>query len=509
MNIIAYDLGTGGIKASLFTQDGRSLASTFVSYDTIYKEGNIHEQSPGLWWDGIITTTKQLTAKHDPSEIVGMALSGHSLGVVPVDKNGRLLRELTPIWSDARAEAQAARFFKKVSYNDWYKTTGNGFPAECYSVFKIMWYRDNEPDMFKNVFKILGSKDYCNMLLTGRMVTDGSYASGSGVFDLLRGDYRDDYIEAAGLDRGLFPDIIRSYDIVGELKPDVAELLGLSPNTKVVCGGVDNSCMALGARGFKSGRAYISLGSSSWIAVCDDKPIIDPKRKPFVFAHVIDGMYTSATSIFAAGSSFRWVRDNMCADLLEKERRGEISDAYVAMNELAESSPIGAKGLVFNPSLAGGAMIEESKNICGGFVGLNLRHDRGDIVRSALEGITYNLYYAMKILLSYTPGISEMLLVGGGSKSPFWRQMFADVFGMRMIKTSVDQDCASLGAAALAAYGLGLWHDFSPIDAIHENEAVHEPDGDKTAKYRRMYKLHRHIAHYMALAGDELHQMNF
>src|SRR5659263_41837 len=164
--IIAYDLGTGGIKASLYSIDGSSLAGTFLSYDTVYASGNIPEQSPAVWWDGIISTTKELVAVTAvcPSDIVGIAISGHSLGVVPVDIDGTLLRELTPIWSDARAEKQAAEFFNKIDYTDWYLTTGNGFPAECYSVFKIMWYRAHEPEMFARVHKILGSKDYCNLL---------------------------------------------------------------------------------------------------------------------------------------------------------------------------------------------------------------------------------------------------------------------------------------------------------------------------------------------------------
>lgn len=509
--IIAYDLGTGGIKASLFTTGGVSLAGTFAAYDTVYASGNIHEQSPDVWWRGIIETTGELLRRTgaDPASILGLAISGHSLGAVPVDEAGNLLRELTPIWSDARAEKQAEAFFRTVNYEEWYKTTGNGFPAECYCVFKVMWYRDNEPEMFAKTHKILGSKDYCNLRLTGRMATDQSYASGSGVFDLVRNEYREDYIAAAGLSRDIFPDILHSHDVVGNLTAEAAGLLGLTPETKVICGGVDNSCMALGARSFQNGRAYTSLGSSSWIAICGDTPIVDTAHKPYVFSHVVDGLFTSATSIFAAGSSLRWARDVICPDVLAAEQSGALPDAYVAMNEMAARSPIGANGLIFNPSLAGGAMIEESKNICGGYVGLNLRHNRDDLIRATMEGITYNLYYAMNLLSEYAPGIREMLLVGGGSKSPFWRQMFADVFAMDMIKTSVDQDCASLGAAALVAYGLGYWKDYSPIDSIHAPEAQHTPDMEKHAAYAPFYELHRYIAHFMALSGDALHKMGF
>jgi xylulokinase len=504
--IIAYDLGTGGIKASLFDLDGRSCCDIFSPYDVVYTGSDFHEQSPEVWYDGICSTTKLLLQKSgiDPDSVVALSISGHSLGVVPVDKDGRLLRAMTPIWSDTRAHRQTKEFFSQVPYEQWYVKTGNGFPAECYSVFKMMWYRDNEPDMYAQTYKVLGSKDYCNLKLTGVMCTDHSYASGSGVYDLLKNEYDEDLIRISGVRRSLFPEIRRSHDVIGCLTHEAAMELGLSTRVQVVAGGVDNSCMALGARGIEDGRAYISLGSSSWIAVVSDKPLVDPDKKPFVFAHVVDGMYASATSIFAAGSSFRWVRDVLCSDLLAQEESGAIEDAYVAMNELAASSPIGANNLQFNPSLAGGAMIEQSPNIVGGFVGLQLSHTRSDMVRAALEGITYNLWYAMTVLESCGVSVPELLMVGGGAKSPFWRQMFADIFGRNMIKTNVDQNAASLGAAALAAYGLGYWKDYSAIDRAHQVQSIEVPDSARTAAYRHHYELSRYIAGWLAQTGDKI-----
>jgi xylulokinase len=215
-------------------------------------------------------------------------------------------------------------------------------------------------------------------------------------------------------------------------------------------------------------------------------------------------MYASATSIFAAGSSFRWVRDVLCPDLMDKEKAGLIPDAYVAMNELAALSPIGANNLQFNPSLAGGAMIEQSPNIVGGYVGLQLSHNRNDMVRAALEGITYNLWYAMTVLESCGVSVPELLMVGGGAKSPYWRQMFADIFDRNMIKTNVDQNAASLGAAALAAFGLGLWTDYSTIDNAHQLQSIEKPDKNNTALYHRHYEMSRYIAGWLAKTGDKL-----
>ncbi len=501
--IIAYDLGTGGIKASLLDENGVSLFNTFEQYDTYYSADKLHEQKPQDWWDGIISTTRKIISesKVNVEEIKALSISGHSLGVVPIDSQGNLLRELTPIWSDTRANEQTKEFFESVEYDEWYMQTGNGFPAECYAIFKIMWYKQNEPEMFSKIYKVLGSKDYCNYKLTGKVITDYSYASGSGVYSLKEQKYRDDYLEVSGIDKDILPDIISSHEVIGTLSERASELTGLPKDLAVVCGGVDNSCMALGARGISEGRVYTSLGSSSWIAITSNNPILDSTYKPFVFAHVIDNMYASATSIFSAGNSFRWVRDNICSDFKDNENN---IDEYEIMNEYAKRSPIGSNKLIFNPSLAGGSMIEETPDIRGGYVGLSLSHTREDLIRAAMEGIAFNLRYALDVLKMFNSDISEMLIVGGGSKSEFWRQMFADIYELNILKTNIDQDAASLGAAALAAYGTGMWESYEILDSIHKIESIKTPIEENSKKYMKIYQIFRKVSHYMAEAGAML-----
>ena len=506
--VIAYDLGTSGIKASLYDRSGKNMANALSTYDTIYTGKKLHEQDPMQWWEGVKLTTAQLLreAGTAPEEVAAVAISGHSLGAVPVSAEGEILCSRTPLWSDLRANRQADAFFEKIDYRDWYMTTGNGFPRECYSVFKIMWCRDEQPEIYSRAAKFLGSKDLCNFLLTGRMCTDESYASGSGVYSLAEHCYKASFIEAAGIDADKLPEIIPSDGLVGEVTEQAAREVGLCPGTKVICGGVDNSCMALGARGIENNRVYMSLGSSAWIAVISDKPILDFTYKPFVFAHVIPNMYASATSIFAAGTSMRWARENLCPDLVQMEREGRIEDAYVVMNVMTARSPVGAGHLLFNPCISGGSMIEEDSGIAAGFVGLNMSHNRDDMVRAVMEGITYNLRYALEILRGYNPDIHEMLMVGGGSKSPLWRQMFADVMRLDTIKTSVDQDAASLGAAALALKGIGLWKDYSRIDELHVLQGRCVPDDDKREAYEIMYRAHREIAHQLVESGKILNR---
>lgn len=507
--IIAYDLGTGGNKASLYDAEGTCLASTFVAYDTYYPRSGWHEQRPMDWWRSVVESTRQLLAatRANVNEIECVAISGHSLGVVPIDKDLNLLREMTPIWSDGRPVDQARHFFEKIDKKKWYMTTGNGFPAEFYAIFKIMWYRDNEPDMYHRIYKVIGTKDFINAKMTGRVKTDYSYASGSGGYDLKAWGYSRDFIDASGIDGELLPDIVPSTEVIGELTAEAALALGLPRSVKVVCGGVDNSCMALGARNIAEGRVYTSLGSSSWIAVSSEEPVLDADRKPFVFTHVIPGMFTSAVSIFAAGSSLQWVRNHMCQNLVrEAERSGR--DVYELMTGLAEQSPVGANKLLFNPSLAGGSSQERSALIKGAFSGLELGHTQADLIRACMEGIALNLGSVLEVLKKFSTLSDDMIFVGGGSKSALWRQIFADVYRMNIVKTNIGEEAGSLGAAAVAAVGAGLWPDFSKIDTIHQVQDTARPIAENAAKYARLRPAFEYLREVQSNLGEMLQEIN-
>ena len=508
MTIIAYDLGTGGNKASLYDADGRCLAAVFVPYETSYPRAGWHEQRPIDWWQAVVQSTRGLLDAEgvDPEAIECLAISGHSLGCVPLAADGSLLRPSTPIWSDKRPGEQVARFFQKVDPADWYRMTGNGFPAPHYTALKIMWYRDNEPEMFRRIDKVVGTKDFINYKLTGEIKTDYSYASGSGVYDLLAWDYSDELIAASGLPWEILPQIVPSTEILGELSCEAAGELGLPRGVKVACGGVDNSCMALGAKNIAEGRTYASLGSSSWIAVSSQQPVLDQRTKPYVFTHVIPGMFTSAFGVFSTGTSLKWVRDRTCSNLLRQAEQ-EGKDPYDVLTALAETSPVGANKLLFNPSMAGGSSLDPSPHVRGALLGLDLGHTQADVVRSALEGIALNLRMVLDELRRLCRVGDEMVAVGGGSKSRLWRQILADALGIRVVKTNVGQEAGSLGAAAVAAVGAGLWQDFSRIDQIHEIEAVATPDPQNATVYEKLLPVFRRACQTQSELGDMLAEL--
>lgn len=500
MKIIAYDLGTGGVKASLYDENLTTYAKSFISYETYYPGKNMHEQRPDDWWNGVCESTRRLLEKSscDGKEVESVALSGHSLVAVLLDAGSRPLTAQVPIWSDTRATAEVEEFFRKISYEKWYMTTGNGFPAACYPIFKLMWYRKEQPELFWKTWKIAGSKDYINLRMTGKLYTDYSYASGFGCYNLLGKRLEKELLEAAELHESLFPEIVPSHHIVGNLLPEAAEALGLTTDTKVVCGGVDNACMALGAVGSEPGRVYASLGSSSWIPVNSEKPVLDFEKKPYVFAHLDDSMYTSAFSIFAGGSSLQWAKKTLCKDFETEE------DAYDRISELVSQSPVGANGIFFNPSLAGGTSQDKSPNIRGGFLNLHLGADRRDLLRAVMEGVALNLRNSITWLGEKTKLSDELLVCGGGSKSSVWMQIFADVFDWKIVKTNIDQDSASIGAAATVLKGLGIWKDYSGIQALHHVERINIPDPENARAYDTLWNEFNYISDKLADIGDYL-----
>ena len=503
--IISFDLGTGGNKAYLYDLEGNCLATAFVPYETFYPHVGWHEQRPADWWSAVVKSTRLLleTSRVEKASIYCIGISGHSLGAVPISKDGMLLREHTPIWSDIRAQKEVETFFANYDSDQWYLTTGNGFPAACYTVFKVMWYRNNEPEMWKKVYKILGTKDYMNFKLTGKIATDYSYASGTGIYNLKEWKYDEALIKQSGLTSEIWPEIKPSSEILGEISAEAANELGLPSGVKIVCGGVDNSCMALGAKNIKDGRVYTSLGSSAWIAVSSNHPVLDKKFRPYVFAHVIPGMFTSAVSIFSGGTSFSWVKDNLCKEL-DKEAKSTDQDVYQLMNKIAEKAPVGSNGLLFNPSLAGGTSQDYSVHIRGGYYGLDLKHGQPELIRAAMEGIAMNLRLRLDLLRKYAKLEDQVLFVGGGAKSRFYLGIFADAFNTDILKTNIDQDAAALGAAAIAAVGCGLWKNFEKIDEIHKTIEIVHPDKQNVKVYEKLLPIFDLAAEFQSKLSDAL-----
>jgi xylulokinase len=503
--ILAFDLGTGGNKSVLYNSDGELLGKAFSSYETYYPKQGWAQQRPMDWWNAIVTSTHNILEQVNISkkDIGCICISGHGIGIVPVDKGGKLLREETPIWSDSRAMTQTNKVLEKVGHNHWYCVTGSALRPENYAAFKIMWFRDNEPDMFNNTYKFLGTKDFINLKMTGQFLSDFSDASFSAVYNLVKWDYSPELVEATGLSIDKFPDLYPSTRVVGELLPGPAEELNLVRGIPVVLGGYDGSCTAVGAGNVIEDRVYNYVGSSSWISVASDKPLFEEKIKPYIYAHVIPGMFNSTVSIYSAGSSYQWVRNNICRDEITAAEIAEI-DPYIIMEKEASRSPVGSNNLLFNPSLMGGSTIHPSPNIKGAYLGLGLGHTRADLIRAAMEGIALDLRMVLDKFRSMGVSAKEIRIVGGGSKSPLWRQIFSDVYNSRIIRTNIGQEAAALGAATIGAVGVGIWKDFSIVDKISTVIDHSDPVFENTKKYEIILDVYKFTVEKLLEIGERM-----
>lgn len=504
--ILAHDLGTTGDKATLYSPDGQVLARTFHGYHTYHPHSNWAEQDAAEWWEAVRTSTQRLFARArvGPEDVACISFSGQMMGCLPVDAQGRPLRRCI-IWADQRAVEQAALLEEKLGMARVYRITGHRI-SPTYSGPKILWVRDNEPDIFAQTHKFLHVKDYIAYRLTGQFVTDRSDASGMSLYDLEGGTWSAEILEAIELDEDVLPTIHASTDVVGEVTRQAAEELGLRPGTPVVIGGGDGPCATVGAGAVREGPAYNYIGSSSWIAFSASRPIYDPNMKIFNFANMVPGMFMPCGTMQAAGGSYQWLRHQICTlEAWAAEQAGV--DVYEVMNLKAEMSPPGANNLLFLPYLLGERSPYWNPKARGAFVGLTVKHTREDIIRATLEGITLNLKLILQTFLDAGAPIREIRVIGGGAKGRFWRQLMADIYRLPILRPRFLEEATSLGAAVAGGVGVGLFKDFNVVDQFIEIVDRHEPDPATEAVYQRLFPIFQAAYEALRPIYDQLYEL--
>jgi xylulokinase len=504
-HVLAHDVGTTGNKATLYNEEGTLVRSTFVAYGTLYPRTGWVEQNPEDWWRALCRSTHDLLRQAGvaPSEVACVAFSGQMMGAVAVDAQARPLRNAI-IWADQRAVSQVARVAERASPRDVYAATGHRLSAS-YSAAKMLWLREVEPQTYSQSFKFLQAKDFLVAKLTGVFATDPSDASGTNLYDLKRGAWSEEMVDAFGIGPDKLPQICPSTAVVGEVRHASVEETGLRPGTPVVIGGGDGSCAAAGAGVVQEGLAYNYIGSSSWIAVAASEPILDPEMRTFTWAHLVPGMFSPCGTMQAAGSSYQWARDQ----LSRSERAAAESlrlPAYELMNQEVLQSPPGARGLLFLPYLLGERSPRWNPEARGAFVGLTMRHGHADLLRAVLEGITFNLRIILEAFLRQGASIQALRVIGGGAHSTVWNQIMADIFGIAVQRLSVLEEATSMGAAVAGGIGVGIWKDFSQVDRMVVIAHESSPNEERRRLYDDMYDVFNES--YTALeAGSIFHRL--
>jgi len=485
--ILAHDLGTSGNKATLFSASGALIRSEVYAYDTHYFNHTWVEQNADDWWQAVCYTSKQLisSAGINPEDIAAISFSGQMMGCLCVDKKGKPLRPAI-IWADQRAHKQADQISVHISQWDFYHIVGHRNTAS-YGIQKLMWVRDNEPEIYEQTYKTLNAKDYIAFQLTGNFYTEYSDGNSMGCFDLNTFSWSDKILAYADISPDKLPDLKPSTFIAGKVTGEAAGATGLAEGTPVVLGGGDGVATNVGAGSIAPGKTYCSMGTSAWITTTSETPIFDEQMRTVTWAHIVPGLYAPNGTMQYAGGSYNWVKNTICK--MESYDAGiNGGSPYDYMNEQIEQSPVGSNGIIFLPYLLGERAPRWDPDAKGAWIGIKPENTRGDILRSVLEGVTMNLEIILKVLRSQVT-IDEILVLGGGAKGAVWRQIMADIYDARISVPSLLEESASMGAAITGGVGVGLYKNFTAIDRFIEINSIQEPVPSAVTAYKPVKEL--------------------
>ena len=479
--IIAHDLGTSGNKATLFSTDGRLIASAVRAYDTHYFNGNWAEQNPGDWLSAVCETSADMAKLVPPEDIVAMSFSAHMMGCLPVDDNGAPLRPHI-LWCDQRATREAAGLEAVFGTQGFFRITGHR-PSASYPLEKIMWVKEHEPDIYARAACFLQAKDYVTYRLTGRMMTDYSDASAWNAMDLREMRWSKRILDSAGVDAAKLPEPRPSTTVAGTLLPDMAKACGLTGATKVVIGAGDGAAATVGAGSVAEGITYACLGTSAWLGTTTRQPIINDRMIVANFAHAVPGLYAPLGTMQAAGASFSWLKNNICrAEAIRAEAEG--TSVWDLINSEIAAAPIGSNGLLFLPYLLGERAPRWNPEAQGGFIGLKMMNTRADMLRSVIEGIGYNLGCVLNDFRSCGVDPGRIAVVGGLAKGAVQRRIFADIWGAEIDTLNFTEEAGSIGAAVIGGVGAGEFESFDAVRSFFRVTGTTRPDPEATRAYR-------------------------
>lgn len=494
--VIGIDLGTSGTKTVLFDQSGKTIASHTVEYPMYQPQNGWAEQDPMDWWNATVTTIKEVIAKSEVSkeEIVGLGISGQMHGLVMLDDENQVIRN-SIIWCDQRTAEECEDIERLVGRERLIQITANpaltGFTAS-----KIMWVKKHEPQNYQRCRHILLPKDYVRFMLTGEYATEVSDASGMQLLDVGRRCWSDEVLEKLDIDKTMLGKVYESPDITGYITEEIAALTGLKAGTPVVGGAGDNAAAAIGTGTVVNGSAFTTIGTSGVVYAHTKEMAIDPEGRVHTFCCAVPGEWHVMGVTQGAGLSLRWFRDEFCADIV-KEAAEQGIDAYDIMNQMAEESGVSARRLLFLPYLMGERTPHLDPDARGAFIGLSAIHQRGDMIRAVMEGVTYSLKDCLSVLGEMGVQPDSMLACGGGARSELWRQMMADVYGMD-VSTVDSKEGPALGVAILAMVGTGLYESVQEacekVIAINHTTKMNDANAEK---YTKVYELYKGLYHHL------------
>jgi xylulokinase len=491
--LIGLDIGTSGARALAVSDSGDVIASAAQEYPLLTPRPGWTEQNPEDWWEASRKVLAEV-ASAVKGKVAGIGLTGQMHGAVFLDANDRVIRPAL-LWNDQRTAAQCNEITDRVGRERLLAIAGNpaltGFQAP-----KVLWLREAEPASYARLTHLLLPKDFIRLRLAGEYATDASDASGTLLLDLRRRTWSEEILNALELPREWLPNVYEGPDETGRLFVDVAAELGLPAGIPIAAGGGDNAAAAVGCGVVEEGIASSSIGTSGVLFAYTPQFTPDPSGRLHAFCHAVPGAYHLMGVTLSAGGSLNWWRQVL----------GEQHD-YDALIELAASAPVGSEGLLFLPYLSGERTPHLDPSARGAFFGLTARHRLNHLTRAVMEGVTYSLADCLQLMIDLGVKLNHIRAIGGGARSELWRQIQADVFGMPVRQTAVEEGPA-YGAALLAGVTAGQFKDVHEASSlVRLRPEVAEPNRDNAQLYRRYLKIYRDLYPATTAAMAQLNEL--
>ena len=496
--LLGIDVSTTATKALLIDEKGNVVAVAATEYPFETPHPMWSEQDATLFWNGTVQSVRAVLEKSQiaPAQIAAVGMTGQMHGLTLLDAHGDLLRPCI-LWNDQRTVTQGAAITQRVGAARVIQLTGNpaltGFTAP-----KILWVRENEPDLYRRVAHILLPKDYARYKLTGGFFSDVSDSSGTSLFDVGRRQWSDEMLTALDIPRAWLPEVTESTVVSARISAEAARATGLVQGTPVVGGGGDQAAQAVGTGIVREGITSATIGTSGVVFTHSDTYRVEPQGRLHAFCHAVPGKWHLMGVMLSAGGSFRWYRDALGEH--EKEVAARTSQGvYDVLTAEAARAPAGCEGLLFLPYLTGERTPYPDPNARGVFFGLTVRHDKTHMTRAVLEGVSYGLRDSLELMRGLGAGTSQVRASGGGAQSALWRQILADVFGTEIARVNVTEG-AAFGAALLAGVGAGVYADVESACAEVVKITDRTQPGASAPVYADYYPRYRAL--YAALKDE-------
>ncbi|MBQ9512503.1 MAG: hypothetical protein IJR58_04860 [Lachnospiraceae bacterium] len=477
MYVIGVDLGTQSMKGLLVDPNGKIVGEAHYEYDPIYPNPGWAEEKVADWKAALKSVIAQLLEETyvKPEEIGTIGFDTINDSIVVADKDGEALMN-SIIWLDRRAEAETRAMGEKIDENKLFSLTGLNLDSS-HSAPKILWVRNNRPDVYEKAKYFYSVDSYMVHWLTGEVVVDYSVASSALVYNVAEKKFDEELCRLFDIDPGVMGALGAAEDVVGTIRPEIAAELGLAPGTKVIRGAGDEHTACLGCGLVKPGMVADITGTAEPVCAVAGKPVFDTiGHLVETHAHADQRWWLVENPGFVSGGSTRWFRDTIFR-----------FDSYDYMNVASQKSPIGSNGVLFLPCMSGAMTPTWNGNARGTFTGLSLSHTMNDISRSVFEGIAFGLRDNIDRFEEIGIDVNSVYIVGGGTKSPLWCQMKADLLGKPM-DCSANAEGAAIGTAMLAAVAEGTFADLDEAAAVMAQLGAHyEPNPANKAAYDEAY----------------------